>query len=174
MKNNRKKGAVSLLNAVAEQQSCSEKETPVLLFFMRLLSFNYFWNNVLYISTPRDIMKCLSMSYQQLTQDFNIFQDVLRNCCGIKIICTWLLPDWWNPPPRNKLFCFKLNTQLVFKGMWSLIYKGHAYQVTLMESLTCIKSCGRNKHSETNRLVPCLGHRNHSSLFWPAKYLHPQ
>lgn len=40
-----------------------------------------------------------------------------------------------------------------------------------MESLTCIKSCGKNKlrFFETNRLVPCLGHRDYSSLFSPEK-----
>lgn len=40
-----------------------------------------------------------------------------------------------------------------------------------MESLTCIKSCRKNKVTffETNRLVPCLGHRDYSSLFWPVK-----
>lgn len=40
-----------------------------------------------------------------------------------------------------------------------------------MESLTCIKSCGKNKlrFLETNRSVPCLGHRVYSSLFSAEK-----
>lgn len=40
-----------------------------------------------------------------------------------------------------------------------------------MESLTCIKSCGKNELTffETNRLVPCLGCRDYFSLFSPVK-----